>query len=190
MSKNTKGEIYFGCSNGIVKFDGTTWSKIELPINDIVIRAIDVSQNDIIAVGHNDGLLIGTEKKWKIFKEEKEKLQLSVVRSLKFISDTTLIIGYGGGFGNGGFSVKNKEKWTHYNKLNSKMPDNMVRDIEFDGKGDYWMATNNGLAAFSKGGLKSMFFRNGIFKNVLLDICTEDNIVWIATNFGVIKLTE
>ncbi|MCI1187184.1 hypothetical protein MON38_07105 [Hymenobacter sp. DH14] len=191
MSKNAKGEIYFGGSNGMVKFDGATWSKMELPINGVVIRAIDVSQNGIIAVGHNDGLLIGTEKKWQIFEEEKEKLQLPVVRSLKFTSDTTLIIGYGGGFGNGGFSVKNKEVWVHYNKLNSKMPDNMVRDIEIDGRGNYWMATNNGLATFSRSdGLKSIFFRNGTFKNVILDICIENNIVWIATNFGVIKLTE
>lgn len=189
--QNSMGEIYFGGKTGVIKFDGSTWSKIKLPITDVIVRTMDISPNNTIAIGHNNGLLIGTELKWQIFEEEKEKLQLSVVRGLKFISDTTLIIGYGGGFGNGGFSVKSGEQWTHYNKSNSKILDHTVRDIEVDQKGNYWMATNNGVIKFSnKGALEPILFREGMFKNTILDISLQGETIWIATNFGVIKLSE
>jgi ligand-binding sensor domain-containing protein len=191
IAQNKKGEIYFGGANAVIKFDGTVWSKVKLPLDNVTVRTIDINPNNTIAIGHNDGLLIGSEQSWQVFKEEKDKLQLAVVRAVKFISDTTLIIGYGGGFGNGGFSVKNGKQWTHYNKTNSAITDHMVRDIEVDEKGNYWMATNNGLIKFtSRGELKPILFREGMFKNTILDIRIENNSIWIATNFGVIKLTE
>jgi ligand-binding sensor domain-containing protein len=191
IAQKSMGEIYFGGKNGVIKFDGSTWSKIKLPITDVIVRTMDISPNNTIAIGHNNGLLVGTELKWQIFEEEKEKLQLSVVRGLKFISGTTLIIGYGGGFGNGGFSVKSGEQWTNYNKSNSKILDHTVRDIEVDKKGNYWMATNNGLIKFTnKGELEPILFREGMFKNTILDISIQDDTIWIATNFGVIKLNE
>lgn len=191
IAQNSLGHLYFGGINGVVKYDGKNWSKIKLPLSNIIVRAIDISPNNTIAIGHNDGLIIGTEKKWEIFNEEKDKLQLSVVRGLKFISNEKLIIGYGGGMGNGGFSIKDGEKWKHYNKSNSKISDHMIRDIEKDKKGNYWMASNNGLTKLaSNGEIKSILFREGMYRNTILDISTENNTIWIATNFGVIEFNE
>lgn len=191
ISEDTQGNIYFG-GKGLVKYDGKNWSKMKLPNNSITIRALDLSYNNTIAIGHNSGLLIGKENNWKSYDEETDKLQLSTVRAVKFLNDSKLIIGYGGGFGNGGFSVKEGEKWTHFNKSNSKISDHMVRDIEIDSNNTLWMATNNGLVKFTeKGELTSILFREGMYKNTILDISIDnDNVLWIATNFGVIKFKE
>lgn len=190
ISEDKLGNIYFG-GKGMVKYDGKNWSKLKLPNNSITIRTLDVNFDSTIAIGHNSGLLIGTENNWKSYDEETDKLQLSTVRAVKFLNNK-LIIGYGGGFGNGGFSVKEGEKWTHFNKSNSKISDHMVRDIEIDTNNTLWMATNNGLVKFTeKGELKSILFREGMYKNTILDISIDgDNVLWIATNFGVIKFKE
>jgi ligand-binding sensor domain-containing protein len=191
ISEDKQGNIYFG-GKGLVKFDGRNWSKVKLPNNSITIRTLDTSADNTIAIGHNSGLIIGKENNWKSFDEETDKLQLSTVRAVKFLNDNKLFIGYGGGFGNGGFSVKEGEIWTHFNKSNSKISDHMVRDIEIDTNNTLWMATNNGLVKFTeKGELTSILFREGMYKNTILDISIDnDNVLWIATNFGVIKFKE
>ncbi|GGF16908.1 two-component regulator propeller domain-containing protein [Flavobacterium limi] len=192
IAEDKNGNLYFG-GNGLVKFDGKNWTKIKLPSKPITIRALDISPTNEIAIGHNEGLIIGSEEKWQFYEEETNKLQLSVVRAVKFITPTKLIIGYGGGgFGNGGFSVKENEHWKHYNKSNSKISDHMVRDIEVDKSNTAWMATNNGLIKFTKNGeLTSILFRDGIYKNTILDISIDsENTLWIATNFGIIQFKE
>lgn len=191
IAEDKNGNIYFG-GKGLVKFDGKNWKKVNVSVNSIIIRAMDINSNNEIAIGHNDGLIVGNENNWKVYEEETDKLQLSVVRAVKFMTDSKLIIGYGGGFGNGGFSVKEYENWMHYNKSNSNISDHMVRDIEIDNNNTSWMATNNGLVKYTeKGELTSILFRDGMYKNTILDISIDkDNVLWIATNFGVIKFKE
>jgi ligand-binding sensor domain-containing protein len=191
ISEDNKGNIYFG-GNGLVKFDGKKWTKIKLPNNSITIRAMDINSQNTIAIGHNSGLIIGTERNWESFDEKPSKLQLSTVRAVKYINNNKLIIGYGGGFGNGGFSIKENEKWTHFNKSNSNISDHMVRDIEIDSNNTLWMATNNGLVKYTEGGeLTSILFREGEYRNTILDLSIDsNNVLWIATNFGVIKFKE
>jgi ligand-binding sensor domain-containing protein len=191
IAENSKGELYFGGFNGLIKYDGKNWQKIKLPLKEAVVRTMDISSNNTISIGLNNGLLIGNEGKWEIFQEQKNKLQLDVVRGLKFTSNDKLIIGYGGGMGNGGFSIKSGVEWTHFNKSNSHVSDNMIRDIEVDEKGNYWMASNNGLIKLSaKGEIESILFRDGMYQNTIFDIAIENNTVWVATNFGVIEYHE
>lgn len=53
-----------------------------------------------------------------------------------------------------------------------------------------WMATNNGLIIMKGEEIVPIIFREGMFKNVILDIEIDENNVWIATNFGLIKIEE
>lgn len=62
----------------------------------------------------------------------------------------------------------------------------MVRDIEVDYKGNYWMATNNGLNIVKKDKIQSIFFRE--IGNAVLDIAIENDTAWIATHFGLFKI--
>lgn len=183
------GNIYFGGGNGFYKYNGVSWSKMKLPKNGLTIRAMDINENGDIAIGHNSGLEIYSNDKWKSYDDESSELQLSVVRAVKYI-DGRLFVGYGGGYGNGGLSIIENGTWKHYNKTNSKIPDHMVRDIEIDQNGTIWMATNNGMIKMVDDKIEPIYFREGRYKNTILDIAIEGNTVWVATNFGLIKITQ
>ena len=183
--EDKNGDIYFGGGSGITKYNGHIWEKIPLPMKGVTVRALDVSSNGNIAVGHNSGLLIKINEEWKSYTEKNSELQLSVVRAVKFVGNK-LYIGYGGGSGNGGFSILKKRKWTHYNKSNSNIPNHMVRVIKEDYKGVLWMATNDGVIKFENGEITPIYLRDKI--NSILDIEIENDKVWIATFFGLYKI--
>jgi len=186
ICEDKQGRLYFGGSNGVLIYQKEKWSKLTMPRNDIIVRSIDIDTNGTIAIGHNSGLLIQENGQWKEFTEENSELRLGTVRSVKYKTNGELFVGYGGGFGDGGFSIIKGNNWMHFNKTNSKVPDHMVRDIEYDGK-NYWMATNNGVIQFNDKEIKPILFREGMFKNTILDIVVENGIIWVATNFGLIK---
>ena len=190
IAEDTNGDIYFGGGNGVFKFDGESWNKIELPEGNFIVRTMDINSNGDIAIGHNSGLLIKKGDEWQNLNKENSELRLGTVRAVKFTEDHKLIVGYGGGFGDGGFSIIENEKWTHYNKTNSKVPDHMVRDIEIGKNGVIWMATNNGLIIMKGEEIMPVLFRDGMFKNVIFDIEIDENKIWIATNFGLIRMED
>ena len=184
------GTLYFAGPEGfLVMLKDNKWELLDLPEKDMVALSVAVRDDGVIALGFGRpdcGLLIYQDGKWRSYSEKGSLLVINVVRALKFTDDGALIIGYGGGFGDGGFSVMKGKKWTHFNKSNSGISDHMVRDIEFDGK-NYWMATNNGLVKFDGKKVSSVFFRQGMFKNVINEIAIENGTLWITTNFGLIK---
>ena len=183
ITEDENGIIYFGGSNGLTSFDGTEWSKIKLP-KSITIRALAVKSGKEIYVGHNDGLLIYKNSKWKSLTTENSELQ-QYVRALRLYNDNELYIGYGGNK-TGGYSILKNDKWNHINKDNSALSNNMVRDIEIDDNGNYWMATNNGLNIVTKEKIQSIFFRER--GNAVLDIAIENQTAWVATNYGLFKI--
>ena len=184
------GTLYFAGPEGfLVMLKDNKWELLDLPEKDMVALSVAVRDDGVIALGFGRpdcGLLIYQDGKWRSYSEKGSPLVINVVRALKFTDDGALIIGYGGGFGDGGFSVMKGKKWTHFNKSNSGISDHMGRDIEFDGK-NYWMATNNGLVKFDGKKGSSVFFRQGMFKNVINEIAIENGTLWITTNFGLIK---
>lgn len=188
--EDKNGTMYFGCTNGLIKYENDHWTKIDLPTNKITIRALAINELGEIAIGHNNGLIIGNGNDFVSYSESESELQLSVVRSLKYISNKKLIIGYGGGFGNGGFSIKKENKWKHYNRENSGIANHMVRDIEIDKENTFWMATNEGLTIMKNKKIETIFFREGRMKNTIMDIAIHENNIWIATNFGVLHIVD
>ncbi len=183
------GTIWFVFSDKAVIYKDGAWSAMEIPYENLL--CMDIREDGTLAVGCDTLLLVGKNGKWKRFTKGNSELQLGTIRGLKFRPDGSLMIGYGGGFGGGGLSVlsSNFKKWIHYNKSNSRIPDHMIRDIEYDGK-SYWMASNNGLVKMEENTISAVFFRDGRFKNVIRDIAIEGNILWIATNFGLIRYEQ
>jgi hypothetical protein len=49
------------------------------------------------------------------------------------------------------------------------------------------MASNNGLVKKDGVTISAVFFRDGMFKNVIHDIALEGKTLWIATNFGLVR---
>lgn len=187
VTEDNNGKIYFGGSGGVFVYSDN-WSILDLPKGNYTIRTIDTYKNGSIAIGHNSGLLVSKNDKWNSYNEENSELRLGTIRAVKFLDDGSLVVGYGGGFGDGGFSIVKNDKWKHYNKTNSKVPDHMVRDIEIDQNGVIWMATNNGVIKMDGKKITPILFREGMYKNVILDIALENDTIWIATNFGLIKM--
>lgn len=185
------GNIYFGNigSLNILKFDGKNSTQIEVP-NDGNILAIDINDEGNIAVGAS-ALHVFKYNKWKTYTDDNSELRLGTVRGVKFINGV-LYVGYGGGFGDGGFSILYDDKWEHFNKTNSNIPDHMVRDFEVDGLGNIWMATNDGAVIFNNKDLKPILFDNrGLGYNTVMDIAIDkDNTVWLATTFGLVKIKQ
>ena len=187
MCEGPDNIIYIAGGAGISQYDGEKWSKIQTPKNQsFTFRAISVSDNGHIAAGHNGGLLIMKNGKWVSYTEENSEL-VNYVRAVHFADSEKLYVGYGGNK-TGGFSIKENDEWTHFNKSNSKLSDNMVRDIEVGTDGVMWLATNDGLNKIEGGKISSIFFREGVYRNVISDISTEGERAWIATNFGVIEV--
>ena len=186
ITEDENGILYFGGTSGLTSFDGENWKKIYLP-KKVTIREIAVKNPDLIYVGHNKGLLTFKNGEWESISDENSELQ-NYVSSLKFDINGDLIIGYGGNK-TGGLSFLSKEsKWTHTNKANSELSDNLVRDIEIDKFGLLWLATNNGLNVVTNAKIIPIFFRER--GNAILDIAIEDNIYWIATHFGLFKIVR
>lgn len=185
------GIIYLGGFNELVKYDGISWQIINLPKGNYTIRAIAVDNDETIAIGHNNGLLIRKNLRWTTYRISKSENKLqNYVRSLKFLNNGKLFIGYGGN-ADGGFSILKNSNWVHYNKDNSKLSNNMVRDIEIDRNGTFWLATNDGLNKVDKDGLITpIFFYEEHNVTMIADIAIEGNIVWVATNFGLIKIKQ
>ena len=183
------GTIWFVISDKAVIYKDGAWSAMEIPYENLL--CMDIREDGTLAVGCDTLLLVGKNGKWKRFTEGNSELQLGTIRGLKFRPDGSLMIGYGGWLGGGGLSVlsSNFKKWIHYNKSNSRIPDHMIRDIEYDGK-SYWMASNNGLVKMEENTISAVFFRDGRFTNVIRDIAIEGNILWIATNFGLIRYEQ
>lgn len=186
ICEDTQGAIYVGGSGGVFVFQNEAWSRLSLPDSSTIVRSMDIDNTGALAIGHNNGLLIRKNEQWQVFTKENSELRLGTVRGVKFKANGELLVGYGGGFGDGGFSVISEGKWTHYNKTNSGISDHMVRDIEFDGI-HYWMATNNGLIKFDGTNILPVFFREGMYRNAILDIAIDNGTVWVATNFGLIE---
>jgi ligand-binding sensor domain-containing protein len=187
ICQDVKGNVYFGCNEALVKYDGKAYTKIALP--RITVRSVDVSAEGVIAIGHNSGLMVGGDGKWKEYTDENSELQLATVRAVQFMPGGGLMIGYGGGLGNGGLSILEKDVWQHFNTGNSGLKDQTVRDIEPDCNGGYWMATNNGLSFYKGGTIQTYLFREGKYKNVVMDVTLAGTAVWLATNFGVVKIS-
>jgi ligand-binding sensor domain-containing protein len=190
IKEGPDGKLYFGYWEGIITFDGSVWKKLDLPgDHPYDVLDLDVSKNGQIAVGCDICLLLCDGDKWRTLVENNSELQLGTVRSVKYMDDGSLYIGYGGGFGKGGFSILNNGAWKHFNKNNSALPDQMVRDIKVTGKGVIWMATNDGLAEIENGNIKALKFWPGRFANAILGIAIDkDGSVWAVTPRGLVHV--
>lgn len=192
MAEDNKGNIYMGILHGLIVYNGKGWKQTLKPIDSLDgggIISLDV-QGDRIAVGTTGNLLLYDGRTWQKLDENNSELRLGTVRAVKYAPDGSLYIGYGGGFGDGGFSLLKDNKWKHYNRQNSKMPDHMVRTIRFTPGGAVWMATNNGAVKIDGDKWTIKKFNSGPF-DAILDIAVEnDHVVWIVDVAGLARYED
>ena len=75
-----------------------------------------------------------------------------------------------------------------YDTSNSGLIDNDLWAVVVDHDGNKWLGTLK-YGSVKKDGddIFAVFFREGMFKNVIPDIDLEGKTLWIATNFGLIR---
>jgi ligand-binding sensor domain-containing protein len=181
---------WIGTYRGMVKFDDINWTtfpKFNEKLNYPVIRAIDIDENEKAWVATNSGLASLYKDDLQIFTESNSELYSDVVMTVKIIDKNKVYAGYNGGIVGGGFSILEDNKWKNINQKNSALPNNTVRDIEYNSKNDLWFATNDGILEIKNNKQESYIFREGVHMNAIMDICIEkDSLVWIATPFGLL----
>ncbi|MES2109344.1 MAG: two-component regulator propeller domain-containing protein [Bacteroidota bacterium] len=188
------GKLFFGNMTGVMVYDGSKWEKYALPNESVYsynVMSLAISRSGQMAFGCSAYLLLYDGKNWKSLNEQNSELRVGTVRSVKYLDNGALYIGYGGGFGAGGFSILQDAKWKHFDKNNSTFPDQMVRDIEVAKSGVIWMATNDGLVKVDVDKFQTFKLRPGRFANVIMGITLQDdNTIWATTTNGLVKVTE
>lgn len=187
VCEDQNGNLYFGAKNKVLKFANNVWSTIKLPFDNKFIYAIDVNSKGAIAIGFDEGLLFYENNHWKKYTVNNSKLTLNVVEAVQFSPSGDLYIGYGGGLGNGGFSILKNNQFINYDKHNSSLPDQYVRDIKFGKDGVIWMGTNDGFVSIKGNIIQPIFFKKGKYQNTILDFAIDRNTIWLATTIGLIE---
>ena len=194
ISENSKGELFIAGVKGLVKYDRLNFYKVDLPVENVTIRTLDISSKDILGIGFNGGLILGEESNWKVYEENKRGLQLPMVKQLKFINDTTLIIAYDKDFFDVVFSVKKGDKWKHYrrsevNKARLVIPlySNGKKEVEvtinkIENRNDtFLMLTDtNNIFRFDGKKIVGGFMQSRGSK--IRDIVFEGNTLWVIFN--------
>jgi len=189
IAEDKLGNIYVSGEYGLSSYDGKDWNKIDLPkMKYKRVDAIAINSSNELAIATKNGLYIGSSGSWSKIKEGDADLK-SYIKSLKFLETDKLIIGHGGNK-NGGFSIYSEGKFNNFNKDNSNLSDNMVRDIEIDDKQVMWLATNDGLNYVEERKIKTITFRVGKYMSAISDISVSSNFVWIATSYGLYKIEK
>ena len=190
ISVDKDNNKWIGTSKGIVKFDDINWTtfpKFNEQLNYPTVRGIDLEENGKIWIATNSGLVSVYKDDVQVFTKSNSELYSDVVMTVKIIDKNNVYVGYNGGIAGGGFSILENNKWRNVNQKNSELPDNTVRDIEYNGKNDLWFATNDGIFEIVNNVQNSYVFREGVRMNTIMDICIEkDSLIWIATPFGLL----
>jgi ligand-binding sensor domain-containing protein len=192
-AEDREGKLFFGNKTGVMVYNGSKWSKFTLPNESVYsynVLSLAIGKNGQMAVGCDVALLLCDGKAWKALNEQNSELRVGTVRSVKYLDNGALYIGYGGGFGAGGFSILKDNKWKHFDRRNSTFPDQMVRDIEIAKNDIIWMATNDGLVKVDGDKFQTFKLRPGRFANVIMGVTLQENITWATTTNGLIKVTE
>lgn len=187
IAEDKLGNIYVAGEYGASSYDGSNWQNITLPqMKYKRVDAIAISSKNELAIATKYGLYIRDSESWTLIEEGDSDLK-SYVKTMQFIDDEKLIIGHGGNL-NGGYSIYSEGEFRNFNKSNSNLSDNMVRDIEIDKNQTIWFATNDGLNYLSEQEIGAISFRVGKYMSAISDIAVTNNFIWIATSYGLYKI--
>ena len=149
---------YYDYYGGLAKFDGTNWTRYNIPAstgysasNDVRAIAIDEQGNKWIGTVffyYNGGLVKFDGVNWTVYNTSNSGLPNNNVRAIFIDKEGNKWIGT-----DGGLAKFDDFSWAVYNTSNSRLPNNNVRVI-VDIEGNKWIGTEGGgLAIFREGGV-------------------------------------
>ena len=146
-------------NNGLVKFDGNTWtvyntSNSGLPYNGINSIAIDDNSTKWIATWNGLAKFNGSD--WTVYNTANSGLPANGIHSISIDNMDNKWIGTESGL------VKfDGINWTVYADSNSGLPGNYIGCVNIDDSGNKWIGTlDNGLVVYKGGGIVSVHQNN------------------------------
>ncbi len=106
-----------------------------------------------------------------------------------YLAEDSLWIGTGGGLTS--YNL-NTSKMSYFNKANSPLPSNEIRDFMIDSQGNKWIGTKMGLVKISNNNWQIFNEANSILLSERINTITEDiyGIIWIGTSQGIVKYEQ
>jgi ligand-binding sensor domain-containing protein len=187
------GNVWFGTSEGLIKYDGTTFSiKDEFQGKDKEIWGLLIDKSGTIWLGATGGVSLFDGEKFTPFSlpeliVEDPKHMLSDKLVFKIIEDKSGTIWLATD-GNGIFKYKNGE-FLHLTNKNGLI-DNNISDIMEDKQGNIWIGSFYGGTSKYDGNTFTNFTKDGLIKGTETGGFYEDrkgNIWFTAENVGVYK---
>lgn len=148
---DSQGDVWVGTTTGIGRYDGVNWyvySSNDSSHNSQIltsenIPAIDISDNDVVAVGTiNGGLIYLTDSTFTLFDSWTTGLPDNTILCITHDNQGTRWMGTPGAGILAHYGEHTSNIWSAYNVWNSSNPSNSINDIITDG--------NNGVIAGSQ----------------------------------------
>lgn len=165
--QDSKGLLWYGTSEGLVLFDGVTYTtfttKDSLALNNVT--SISEDDNNNLWIGHKKGKISIINKTHKIKTyRDLDNLLSEDISLIKFIDKEHFVIATLGG---GLFDV-NKDKVSIYNSDTGA--DDYVYDLEIDNTGNIWLATDIGVLVQNNDGWVKTSMDDGLPDNIIREI--------------------
>jgi signal transduction histidine kinase/ligand-binding sensor domain-containing protein len=199
LYKDLKGNIWVGTANGLLRYDRGTDDFIKYKIEensseDDIVYCFDELQDSTILVGTYTGGLYQLNKKtgkfenFEYFKNGELQAMRIDTRSIVAIKNTIWFANLSDGLFRYDLETKKLDNYNACDK--SGMPNNEVKDILQDSKGNIWIGTIEGAAIYDSAKDKFIVFKNdnvnkySISSNSIFKIFEDSqNNIWFCTYF-------
>lgn len=181
--------LWFGTQEGISKFDGTTWTSIDLNSHpDLVhntILAIEIDADGNLWVGTDFGVGKYDGTNWTTYTEA-DGLADNRIKYIR--QDTEGNIWFGN---NDGVSVFDGTDWMSYTMADG-LPFGGINFITFDAAGNKWFGTGlGGVLMFDGTTFTEITEDEGLLSDKIRSIAIdENNYKWVGTSDGVSVLGD
>ncbi|MGM0529492.1 MAG: two-component regulator propeller domain-containing protein, partial [Bacteroidota bacterium] len=199
IKTDSTGNTWIGTfDNGLVKFDGVSWTVFQAADTDLPddqVSALTSDEDNNIWIGTRQGLaklsaLSLEGQSWHIYNTGNCELPANSIHCLHYYNG---ILWIGTSLGLTRFDGEN---WVSYNTGNSNLPDNDIRSIKTDIDGNIWIGTyGGGLCKITYLSLNEPDWEifntaNSALPDDMIFALEEDSIgnIWIGTAFnGLVK---
>lgn len=158
---DSNGDVWVGTTTGIGRFDGTNWhvySSNDSSYNSQIltsenIPAIDISDEDVVAIGTiNGGLIYLTDTTYTLFDSWTTGLPDNTILCITHDSDGNRWMGTPGAGILVHYGEHMNNVWSAYNVWNSFNPSNSINDIIIDSEDRMIAASQDAGVIFYSGG--------------------------------------
>lgn len=189
VSEGPEGYLWIGLENaGVVKFDGWSFSSIDIDKTGIDIRCIYKTSEDEMWVGSSyDGISVFDQDSILNISTDKGLLSNHIRAITEDVTGDIWVATMGGGI-----SVFSDKEKVHQFNINNGLPSPNSRTIISTQDGKVYAGTDNGVAVFDHSELQKVYTqKNGLLGSKILSLAEDKNgNIWIGSTKGLNVITK